>query len=113
MSLLQQPFSASAAAVVPPSCNPQAGDTMDMLLAKLSHVLAGGSGCEVVANTTARTYGTLGFIVLTDVIFSALTASSGYTVTGCTGVTFAAGTTLPFRVDAFTLTSGSVLAIKD
>lgn len=113
MSLLQQPFSPTAASIVPPLCNPQAGDTLDMLLAKLSHVLSGGSGCEVVANTTPRTYGTLGFIVLSDVVFSAITQSAGYSITGVAGVTFAAGTTLPFRADAFTLTSGSVLAIKD
>lgn len=95
-----------------PNTAPQDGDTAEMLAAKSAHVLSGGSGAEVVSNTVARTFATLGFLVLADAVFSAVTPSTGYTTTGLTSVTFPAGSTLPFRFASFTLASGSVLAIK-
>lgn len=105
-------FPGGAVAIVPPAINPVTGDNVDSLLGKLIHCLVGGSGCEVVANTTNRTYRTLGFTVLTDATFSLATADAGYSATGVTGVLFPAGLNLPFRLSTFTLTSGSVLAIK-
>lgn len=99
-------------ALVPPSVSPSVGDETESLGAKLLHVLGGGSGAEVVSNTAPRTYRTLGFLVLTSATFSAATADSGYLAAGLTGVAYPAGTTLPFRLSAFTLTSGSVLAIR-
>ncbi len=102
----------AGSALVPPAVGPVEGDGVEGLLAKLLHVQTGGTGAELVANTTARAYRTLGFIVTTDATFSAVTADAGYTVTGLTGAVFPAGLTLPFRLSAFTLTSGTVLAIK-
>lgn len=99
-------------AIVPPAVGPVEGDGVEGLLAKLLHVQAGGTGAEVVANTTARAYRTIGFVVITDSTFSAVTADAGFSATGLTGVAFPVGVTLPFRLSAFTLTSGSVLAIK-
>ena len=98
--------------VVPPSPAPVVGDVAEGLLAKQLYSETGGSGAEVVSNTTLRSYATLRFLVLTAATFSAVTASDGYEATGLTGVAFPAGAVLPFRFSAFTLTSGSVLAIK-
>ena len=102
----------AGAPITPPLASPVVGDVPDGLLAKLNHILAGGTGVELVANTTARAYRTLGFIVTTNATFAAVTADAGYSATGITGAVFPAGLTLPFRLSAFTLTSGAVLAIK-
>lgn len=112
MSLTSQTFSTGQAAVAPPVAGPQAGDTPDMLLAKSLHVLSGGSGATVVSGTVPQAMSVLGFIVLADVIFSAVAGLGGYTTDGLTGVSFPAGMTLPFRLSGFTLASGSVLAVK-
>lgn len=96
----------------PANVSPQNGDVLEGLLAKLGHVLAGGSGAAVVSTTVAQTMPTLGFIALTDCVFAAATGLAGYTTTGLTGVSFPAGITLPFRLATWQLTSGSVLAIR-
>lgn len=110
--LSAQTFGTASLPVVPPVIVPQAGDTLDMLLAKALHFQAGGSGSELVSNTVARVYPVMYFVVITAATFSAVTPSAGYTATGLTGAAFPVGAVLPFRLDGFTLTSGSVLAIK-
>jgi hypothetical protein len=102
----------AGAAIAPPSASPAVGDVLETLLAKLAFTLAGGSGVELVSNTTKREYRTIGFIVQTDCVFSLATGDTGYTVTGVTGITFEKGQTLPWRLNEFTLASGSVQAIK-
>lgn len=99
-------------ALAPPSVSPSVGDGLESLLAKLLHVLGGGSGAAVVADTTSQSYRILGIIVLTDAVFEEVGAAPGYAATDIAGVTFPAGLTLPFRLDYFNLVSGSVLAIK-
>ena len=93
---------------------PQAGDDTNQLIAKAIYLLAGGSGLLVIDNTTPQTARTLGFIAITDVVFASATAdaASGYlSTTGLAGKTIAQGTTLPARLSAWTLTSGTAGAI--
>lgn len=110
--LQAQAFSPTQPVIAPPVVMPQQGDLLPDLVAKLIHVEAGGSGAEVVADTAAKTFATLRFLVITAATFSSVTPAAGFTATGLTGVAFPVGSVLPFRLTAFTLTSGSVLAIK-
>lgn len=77
----------------------------------LTFILSGGSGATVVEDTTPQTIETIGFKVLADAVFSSVTPAPGYTATNLTDVTYPAGITLPFRFSAWTLTSGSVIAV--
>ncbi len=78
---------------------------------ELNEYFMGRNGALYESGTTAITGNFWAIHCLTDTVFSLLTAPelTGDTITG---VTFTAGTIFYFRVTAFTLTSGSVLAYK-
>lgn len=78
---------------------------------KLREVTSGSNGIEIVTGTGSTTTGPFGgFIVVANAAFSSFTGSD---VTGTmTGVTFPAGMTVPCAFSAFTLSSGTVVAVK-
>ncbi|MES2707155.1 MAG: hypothetical protein V4726_11195 [Verrucomicrobiota bacterium] len=113
MFLAAQTFSNTQPPIAPPVAGPQAGDTPDMLLAKIGHVLAGGSGCRRFSDTAPHAYPMLGFYCLTETVIASATGLPGYDYDASVNATaLPAGSLWPFRLATVTLTSGSILAIK-
>ena len=69
----------------------------------------GGNGIRYISGTTPVTGVDVFWItVLADTVFTTLTGMAGFSVTGMTGVTFTAGSSIAGRFSAITLTSGSI-----
>jgi hypothetical protein len=92
---------------------PQAGDSLETLLARVARGLAlatGAYGTDYVSNTDAKTGAWFCIYIDSAAVFSLLTMDND---TGTmTGVTHPAGKYLFGQVSAFTLTSGTVTAYR-